>query len=402
MDKIKNIPELRFPQFAEEWNEKKFGKLYTFKPTNSFSRDMLNYESGSLKNIHYGDIHTKFSLLFDIEKEEVPFVNSNIKITGIADDNYVQEGDLILADASEDYNDIGKSIEIVNLNNEKVLSGLHTILSRRKTNELAPGFMAFLMKSYKVRLEIMRIAQGTKVLGLSSKRLAEIPLWTPKKEEQKKIATFLTAIDKRISLLTQQKEQLELYKKGLMQKIFSRELRFKDENGKDFPEWEEKRLGEIALKKASNISANNLIGNSGKYKIYGATGFLQLVDFYKEKEAYISIIKDGAGVGRLFLCEAKTSVLGTLDVINTKDNNDLLFLYFLLSTIDFTKFITGSTIPHIYFKDYSKVKLKVPTIDEQKKIASYLTAINRQIENVISLIDDSINYKKGLLQKLFI
>ena len=119
-----NIPQLRFPKFKEKWNEEKMGELYSFKVTNSFSRDNLNYEEGTVKNIHYGDIHTKFQTLFDVSKETVPFINPDTSIDRISEDNYCQEGDLILADASEDLNDVGKSIEIFNLNNEKLLAGL--------------------------------------------------------------------------------------------------------------------------------------------------------------------------------------------------------------------------------------------------------------------------------------
>lgn len=406
MAEIKNIPELRFPEFTGKWNQKKFGELYTFKPTNSFSRDMLNYESGSLKNIHYGDIHTKFNLLFDIDKENVPFVNSDIKITGIADDYYVQEGDLILADASEDYNDIGKSIEIVNLNKEKVVSGLHTILSRQKTEELTIGFMAFLMKTYKVRLEIMRIAQGTKVLGLSSKRLAEIPLWIPQKNEQDKIATFLTAIDKRISLLNQQKEQLERYKKGLMQKIFSRELRFKDENGEGFPEWEEKKLGAIGkfyvggdLDKLDYQKERN-----GKY-IYPifSNGVGEGLYGYATTFQYNSNCVTVSGRGNLGYANARTqkfNAIVRLIVIEPKDYISSKFLEKAINNLNFAIESTG--VPQLTVPQISNYKINIPTLSEQVRIANFLSTTDNLINQINSQIDKMNVFKRGLLQKLFV
>ncbi|WP_439182526.1 restriction endonuclease subunit S [Carboxylicivirga taeanensis] len=203
-----------------EWEEKKFGSIYSFKTTNSFSRDKLNYESGRVKNVHYGDIHTRFDSHFDVTKEKVPFVNNEENIDRIAADCYLKEGDLIIADASEDYADIGKAIEVVNLNSEKVLAGLHTFLARQKNNNIYIGFAGHLMKVFRVRLAIMRIAQGTKVLGISTKRLAEIEMEIPSKPEQKKIANFLYSIDKSIEKVGHQIDETVTFKKGLLQKMF--------------------------------------------------------------------------------------------------------------------------------------------------------------------------------------
>ncbi len=127
------VPKYRFPEFVNdgEWVFEQFDKVYSFLVTNSFSRENLNYENGSVKNIHYGDIHTKFSTLFDITKEIVPFINSDVPIERIRQECYCKEGDLIFADASEDLFDVGKCIELVNLNNERLLSGLHTLLARQ-------------------------------------------------------------------------------------------------------------------------------------------------------------------------------------------------------------------------------------------------------------------------------
>ncbi|MFO0322123.1 MAG: hypothetical protein ACK504_06825 [Bacteroidota bacterium] len=159
-----HVPRLRFPEFKGEWERKKLGEVADFKVTNSFSRENLNYEYGVVKNIHYGDIHTKFQTLFDITKEEVPFVNEEMNVKRIADDFYCKEGDIVFADASEDLNDVGKSIEIINLHNEKLLSGLHTLLARPKDNYFSIGFNGYLFKSNNIRLQIQKEAQGSKVL----------------------------------------------------------------------------------------------------------------------------------------------------------------------------------------------------------------------------------------------
>lgn len=232
--------------------------------------------------------------------------------------------------------------------------------------------------------------------------IAAVMVAFPSLDEQTKIANFLTAVDEKLSQLTKKRELLTQYKKGVMQQIFSQELRFKDEDGRDFPEWEDKLLADISVKKSSNIAANKIETNEGDYKIYGASGVLKKVDFFTQSHAYISIVKDGAGVGRVFLCEPNTSVLGTMDIIQPKENVNISFLYSVLERIDFVTYVTGSTIPHIYFKDYSKEEISIPSLKEQTKIANFLTAIDDKITTTHTQLAEAKKYKQGLLQQMFV
>lgn len=214
-------PKLRFKGFEEEWEVKKLGEMYSFKVTNSFSREKLNYKEGEVKNIHYGDIHTKFSTQFYIEKELVPFINSSENIEKIKLDSYCKVSDMIFADASEDMADVGKSIEIVGLNKEKLVSGLHTLLARQKKNNLITGFGGYLFKSDIIRQQIQHESQGTKVLSISAGRLSNIQILFPKdKEEQQKIASCLSSLDEIITAQGEKIEKLQEHKKGLMQQLF--------------------------------------------------------------------------------------------------------------------------------------------------------------------------------------
>lgn len=217
------VPKFRFPEFEKEeaWVKKRFEKVYDFKITNSFSRALLNYEKGEIKNIHYGDIHTKFKTLFDIEIEDVPFINPDVSIENIDEENYCLVGDIVFADASEDINDIGKSIELTNLNNQRLLAGLHTLLARQKQNDLSIGFGGYLFKSDWIRKQIQKEAQGAKVLGISKTRINNISISFPKnKKEQQKIASCLSALDELITAEAEKIEQLQQHKKGLMQGLF--------------------------------------------------------------------------------------------------------------------------------------------------------------------------------------
>ena len=399
---IENFPNLRFPGFEGEWETMRLGDVMDFKVTNSFSRENLNYETGNIKNIHYGDIHTKFQTLFDIKKEFVPYINEEISLNKISEDCYCQEGDIVFADASEDLNDVGKSIEIVNLNGEKLLSGLHTLLARPDKQYFYKGFNGFLFKSKNVRYQIQKESQGSKVLSINVGRICKIKLSFPSKAEQEKITSLISLVEKRIYKSMKIISHLETSIRSFREKVFSQKLRFKDELGNNFSDWEESKLENICQKQSSNISANKIEENFGSYTIYGASGILKKVDFYDEENEFVSIVKDGAGVGRLFLCEAKSSVLGTMDIIKPKSDVNIYYLFYQLSNIDFTKYVTGSTIPHIYFKDYKKEKLIIPSRDEQTKIANFLFSIDEKIETEKKILKQFENQKKYLLTNLFV
>lgn len=207
-------------QSFSAWEQKNLGDVLSFHVTNSFSRSLLNYEVGTVKNIHYGDIHTKFKSNFILDQEVVPYINEEVDLSKIPLSSYCKVGDLIIADASEDYKDIGKSIEIVNLNNETVLAGLHTIIASDKNRSFALGFKGYLMQSRKVRLQIMTMATGVSVLGISKGNIARIEIELPSIAEQVKIADFLTAIDSKITLVTKLLHQTQQFKKGLLQQLF--------------------------------------------------------------------------------------------------------------------------------------------------------------------------------------
>ena len=201
-----------------DWGKVKFSESFIFHNTNSYSRALLS-EVGEVMNIHYGDIHTKFSMLFDISKEIVPFLNDQIDSTKIAENQFLKEGDLVIADASEDYKDIGKAIEVVHLNNQKIVAGLHTYIAR-PVQPFALGFCGYLMQTFEVREQIKKLATGTSVLGISKTNIGKVEIKLPCLEEQTKIANLLSAIDQKIEVVAQQIEQAKQWKKGLLQQMF--------------------------------------------------------------------------------------------------------------------------------------------------------------------------------------
>ena len=167
-------------------------------------------------------------------------------------------------------------------------------------------------------------------------------------------------------------------------------------------DWEVRKLGDLATYKSSSLSINKLEANFGQYPLYGAGKIIQNIDFYQQKEKYISIIKDGAGVGRVLKCTPLSSVVGTMSYIQAKPNTDFDYLYFIFESISFDRYITGSTIPHIYFKDYSNEKIPFPPLPEQQEIAKVLSTWDKAIQETNSIIKQLKIRNKALANKLFL
>ncbi len=398
-EKLK-APKLRFKEFSGEWEEKRFEELYYFKTTNSLSRENLNYQEGIVKNIHYGDIHTKFRTRFDVTKEIVPYINAEIDLSRISDENYVKEGDLLIADASENYDDIGKTIEVINTNNEKVLGGLHTLLAKPIADNMYLGFPSYLMKSHRVYSQIRVVAQGTKVLSLSTTRVNKITLNIPSLPEQQKIADFLFKVDEKIEKLTKKKELLEQYKKGVMQKIFSQELRFKDDNGNDFPEWEEKELGEVLIKnsiKNKNQEFQLVQSVSNKYGFVNQDEYFEdrtvaskdLSNYYVIKKGMFAYNPSRIDVGSLaYKYDNEISVISPLYISFEADNSFIADNYLLnwFGTIQFknqmNRSFEGSVRNTLSYEALRKILIEFPSLPEQQKIADFLSALDKKIDIV--------------------
>ena len=181
-------------------------------------------------------------------------------------------------------------------------------------------------------------------------------------------------------------------------------------------EYETVRLGDVCEKGSSNIAQNEITDNNGEYPIYGAAGFIKNVDFYKQDKPYIGIVKDGAGVGRVSVHPAKSSLIGTMQYIFPKENIDIKFLAEFLKYQNLSRFYTGATIPHIYFKDYQNISLKLPSLQKQKHISAILDKCTelivknkRILEKYDTLIksrfiemfgDNSIENEKWKVEKL--
>lgn len=421
MSKSINVPKLRFKEFSGDWKEKKFADIYDFFQTNSFSRALLNYESGDVKNIHYGDIHTKFKSNFFIYKEKVPFISADVDTSKLKDENYCQIKDLVIADASEDYNDIGKTIEIIELNDEKLVAGLHTYIARDTKNKMALGFGGYFMQTYSVRLQMMKLATGISVLGISKSNLSNMSLVIPSKQEQEKIASFLISIDTKIEQIRKKEELLHQYKKGVIQKIFNKYIRFKSDDGSEFCEWEEYTLNDFlipTLREVEKPKENYLaIGVRSHCK-----GTFKKPDSEPDKIAMdkLYIVKENDLIVNItFAWESAIAIVKKEDegglvshrfptyTFDEKISNSKYFQYVIIqkrfrTMLDLISPGGAGRNRIMSKKDFLTLKWELPCIEEQNKIANFLSLIDTKIEHVQKQLESSKDFKKALLQQMLV
>lgn len=178
-------------------------------------------------------------------------------------------------------------------------------------------------------------------------------------------------------------------------------LRFR--NFQQCKSWNKGTIDSIIECESSQLTLGKLNLSDNGYPIYGADGIIGYITFYNKSHMYISIVKDGSGVGRLNLCQAYSSLLGTLNYLFSKDEKayQIQWIYYLLQTIDFSNYIKGSGIPHIYFNDYKKHIIYIPSFDEQREIADCLSSLDELIEATAQKVETLKEHKKGLMQRLF-
>lgn len=212
--------EEKFGKVPVGWEVKRVDVLFDFYPTASYSRSMLS-DNGDCKYVHYGDIHTRFNTFLDISKESLPYINKDM----VKNFMYLENGDIIISDTSEDYEGVGKLVEIVNLGDSKVISGLHTLLLRSKADNLLNGFKGYLFNEERVRLEFLKYVTGIKVYSISKNSLSKVLIPIPTRMEQEQIKQKLDAISNDILTSKYKIGKLERLKKSLMQNLLTGRVR---------------------------------------------------------------------------------------------------------------------------------------------------------------------------------
>ena len=364
-----NVPTLRFSEFSDKWQEKQLVEI-------------LEYEQPT----KYIVKSNKYSNLF-----EIPVLTAGktflLGYTNEKENTYKNYPVII-------FDDFTTSSQFVNFE-FKVKSSAMKILKLKKPNN-----------SLKLVYEIMQVLDFSignhKRYWISEYSQQKISI--PTFPEQQKIADFLSAVDKKIELLQQKKQALEQYKKGLMQKIFNQDICFTDNNGKPYPAWQEKQLVEILEYEQSTkyIVKSNKYSNLFEIPVLTA-GKTFLLGYTNEKENtyknYPVIIFDDFTTSSQFVnfeFKVKSNAMKILKL--KKPNNSLKLVYEIMQVLDFS--IGGHKC--YWISEYSQQKISIPTFPEQQKIADFLSAVDKKIESADEKYKQAQQFKKALLQQMFI
>lgn len=267
-------------------------------------------------------------------------------------------------------------------------------------NRVYPLFMDYYVRMPRIINQINRQSYGVTDFR---KRLywdsfAPIRCALPSVLEQKKIAQILATQDKIIELQGKLLAEKQQQKKYLMQQLLTGKKRLPGFH-MDVPITSIKSISIYNVSSISQLEVEKYKGK-GVYPIFNANSIVGYVDFYEHEDPYISIIKDGAGVGRVRLCHGKSSTIGTMGCIQARKQTSIKYLFYLLNQIDYSKYSNGSTIPHIYFKDYGFEKVRIPDLNEQIAIAEILSTADSEIDLICQDIDQEKQKKKALMQLL--
>lgn len=404
----------------EDWEVKRFDDIFEFHSTNSFSRENLtdNETESKVKNIHYGDIHSKFKNgILNCKEEKLPFIKDELLLNKNL--NFVQEGDLIIADASEDYEGVGECVEVLNVGENKIVSGLHTFLARDYSNETIIGFRNYIFKNQKVGIELKKIATGISVYSISKTNLQKLLLPTPPLPEQQKIAEILSTWDNAIDNCKKIIKKLKKRNKGLAQQLLTGKTRVK---GFEDTKWENKRLKDIAIR----VTAKNEELNDTVVTISAQRGFVLQEDFFNKRVASDTLLNyyllkkgqfaynksysngypmgafkrldnfEKAVVTTLYICfELKKNV--DSDFMNYFFENGMMVNYLMKVAQEGGR---AHGLLNIGLDDFFNLKLTIPSKDEQEKIVSILVNATNELKQYEQKLANLQIQKKGLMQQL--
>ena len=398
---------MRFPNYNSAWQKNKFGNLLTLLKNNTLSRAELNYENGKIKDIHYGDVLIKFNDFVLSDSKIIPYINDD-RIPHNYADLLLKTGDLVIADTAEDYT-VGKATELIFNDQSLIISGLHTIPCRPINNIFGSKYLGYYINSPSFHNQLLPLIQGIKVSSISKSQIIDTFISYPKINEQCKITEFLTLIDQRIDTQSKIIEDLELFKKGIENQYFSC-----NKNN------EYVILGDV-ITQINNRNEKNIdfevLSVSNKY------GFIPQSEQFDDHEvasvnkSNYKIVKQNdfaynparINVGSIaMLRNNQVGIVSPMYICFRANNNRILssYLDYFSHSNKFNnevlKNLEGSVRLCLSFESLSKIKIHLPSLDNQYEIVKNLDLISNKISIENKILEKLKEQKKYLLSNMFI
>ena len=407
----KKVPQLRFPEFVEVLKLTYLDEILDFK--NGINADKSQYGKGY-----------KFINVLDIINDAPIYYESIIGSVEITEEEFlkndVQYGDILFQRSSEIREEAGQSNIYLDKNQNATFGGF--VIRGRPKVKFDPIYFNYLLKTQAIRKEITDRSGGSTRFNVGQNTLSEVPIFVSNSlAEQEKIASFLGAVDTRLNQLRRKREHLQTYKRGVMQKIFSQKIRFSQPDGSPFPAWERKKLGELGEVIAgltyspSDVEKEGLLVLRSSNVQDGKLAFDDCVfvntvvnskSLSRESDILICV-RNGStnliGKNALIPKNIPPSTHGAFMVIFRSNRNS--FIFQLFQTDMYKRQVyqdLGARINSINSDRLRKYRFLIPCIEEQEKIANFLTTLDRKIETLSRQIDQTEQFKKGLLQKMFV
>lgn len=383
------FPKLRFKEFDGDLTESKLVELTSWASGGTPAKDVPEYWGDDIPLISGASMHTN------------QLYESDVKITklGLQKGSKLAPKDsiLILVRGSMLFNKIPMGITLGDVAFNQDVKCI------RPKQQLAPLFLFQWLHAKENTIQNKVTATGIGAGKLDTADLQNLKLYKPSLEEQTKIASFLSAVDEKINQLTQKHALLSQYKQGMMQKLFSQQIRFKADDGSEFGDWEQSLLGQHCQITTGKLDANAM-KEDGQYRFYTCAKDYYFIDNFAFDTEALLISGNGAHVGYIHYYKGKFNAYQRTYVLDNWKHNIQYVKYFMekyLKARIYGEKKEGNT-PYIVLATLSEMPFQAPSLEEQTKIANFLSSIDHKIEVVAQQIEQAKQWKKGLLQNMFI
>ena len=360
-----NVPNLRFPSFKSKWEKNYFKDELDLLKNNTLSRAELNYKSGKIKNIHYGDILVKFENYICSNSKQIPYINEE-NIPKNYKSMLLKSGDLIIADTAEDYT-VGKSVEIINNDENMVISGLHTIPCRPKQSQFALKYLGYYTNSPSFHNQLLPLIQGIKVSSISKSQIKETYISYPVVKEQEKIVKFLELTSSRINTQSKIIEDLETQMKAIRCYLLSNINTFSS-------------LSDLCSISTGKLDAN-CMNENGEYPFFTCgKETLKIDDYAFDCEAIL--ISGNGDIGHTKYYVGKFNAYQRTYVLHSFKGN----AKYIKSAIDYVlprkvlEETQSSAMPYIKMGTLSDLKIPFPSLTLQNRIVDVLEVFQHKLK----------------------